>query len=396
MVVLGFLGARLGDRIKMPWVVGYIIIGVILGGSVLGLVSESIIEAMSVVSLFALALIGFTIGGELQVRELRELGKSITVITVCEAGLAFLLVTATVYLVTHSMPTAIVFGALASATAPAATVDVLWQYRSRGPLTSTLFGVVGLDDAAALIIYAFASSTAKAMLGTEHIELMTAIGQPLAEIGGSLLLGAIFGLALHFSMRWTRDKGQRLILLLGMIALGTGIADHYNLSLILTSMAMGFTLVNISRDNRVAFELVGVFNPPVMVLFFVLVGARVNIGLLGSIGLIGVTYLVMRVVGKTVGAYTGARLSKAPDVVRKYLGLGLLSQAGVAIGLAIDASHTFSAFGPEGARIGLLAINVIAATTFVYQVLGPAMTRIAIFKADEVADEFKTPSPAEE
>ena len=390
MIVLGFTGARLSDKIRIPWVVGYILIGVLLGTSGIGLLNADLVEALNTISLFALALIGFTIGGELQVRDLRELGKSITTITIFEAGAAFLLVCGTVYLVTRSLPIALVFGALASATAPAATVDVLWQYRSRGPLTTTLFGVVGLDDAAALIIYAFASSATKALLGTGGFEWTSAIAGPLVEIGGALLMGVIGGWLLHLAMRWVRDKGQRLIIIIGMIMLCAGLADRFGLSLILANMAMGFTLVNISRDNRVAFELSGAFNPPVMVLFFVLVGARVDISLLPSIGAIGITYLVMRVVGKTAGAWTGARISHAPEVVQKYLGLGLLSQAGVAIGLAIDASHTFASYGATGAEIGKLAINVIAATTFVYQVIGPAMTKIAIFKADEIADEFKT------
>jgi len=390
MIVLGFIGARLSDKIRIPWVVGYILIGVVLGKSGFGLLDAELVEALNIISLFALALIGFTIGGELQIRDLRELGKSITIITVFEAGAAFLLVCGTVYLVTHSLPIALVFGALASATAPAATVDVLWQYRTRGPLTTTLFGVVGLDDAAALIIYAFASSATKALLGTGDFEWTSAVSGPLLEIGGALLLGAIGGWLLHVAMRWVRDKGQRLIALIGMIMLCAGLADHFSLSLILANMAMGFTLVNISRDNRVAFELTGAFNPPVMVLFFVLVGARVDVSLLPSIGLIGVTYLVMRVAGKTAGAWTGARISNAPEVVQRYLGLGLLSQAGVAIGLAIDASHTFASYGSVGAEIGTLAINVIAATTFVYQVIGPAMTKVAVFKANEVAEEFRT------
>lgn len=389
MIVLGFAGARLSDKIRIPWVVGYILVGVVLGRSGFGLLSPDLIEALNTISLFALALIGFTIGGELQVRDLRELGKSITIITIFESGAAFLLVSGAMYLVTHSLPIAIVFGALASATAPAATVDVLWQYRSRGPLTTTLFGVVGLDDAAALIIYAFASSATKALLSSDGFEWQSALSGPLLEIGGALLMGAIGGWILHLAMRWVRDKGQRLIIIIGMITLCAGLADHFALSLILANMAMGFTLVNISRDNRVAFELSGAFNPPVMVLFFVLVGARVNISLLPSIGLIGVTYLIMRVVGKTAGAWTGAKLSNAPDVVQRYLGLGLLSQAGVAIGLAIDASHTFAAYGAVGAEIGTLAINVIAATTFVYQVIGPALTKVAIFKANEVAEEFR-------
>ncbi|MBN2405969.1 MAG: cation:proton antiporter [Coriobacteriia bacterium] len=389
MIVLGFAGARLSDKIRIPWVVGYILVGVALGGSGFGLLDAPLIEALNVISLFALALIGFTIGGELQIRDLRELGKSITIITIFEAGAAFVLVCGAVYLVTHSLPIALVFGALASATAPAATVDVLWQYRSRGPLTTTLFGVVGLDDAAALIIYAFASSATKALLSADGFEWQSALSGPLLEIGGALLMGMVGGWILHLAMRWVRDKGQRLIIIIGMIMLCAGLADHLSLSLILANMAMGFTLVNISRDNRVAFELSGAFNPPVMVLFFVLVGSRVNLSLLPSIGVIGITYLVMRVVGKTAGAWTGARLSRAPQVVQKYLGLGLLSQAGVAIGLDIDASHTFAAYGSTGAEIGTLAINVIAATTFVYQVIGPAMTKIAIFKADEVAEEFK-------
>ncbi len=389
MILLGFFGARLADRVRIPWVVGYILVGVLLGPSALGVLGPELVERLNSISLFALALIGFTIGGELQIRELKELGRSITVITVFEASAAFLLVLGTVWLVTKSLPIAIVFGALAAATAPAATVDVLWQYRSRGPLTTTLFGVVGLDDAAALIIYAFASSTTKALLGAEGFQWTSALARPLAEIGGSLLLGAVAGWALHWALRWVRQRGQRLIVVLGAIALCAGLADHYNLSLILTNMALGFTLVNISRDNRVAFELTSEFNPPVMVLFFVLVGARVNLGLLPSIGLIGITYLVMRVIGKTSGAWFGARVSNAPDTVRRYLGLGLLSQAGVAIGLAIDASHTFAAYGDVGARIGALAINVIAATTFVYQVIGPAMTKVAIFKAGEVPEEYR-------
>ena len=220
MAVLGFIGARLSDRIKMPWVVGYILVGVIVGTSGFGIISEEVVEALNTISLFALALIGFTIGGELQLRELKELGKSITVITIFESGAAFLLVTGTIFLVTRSLPIAIVFGALASATAPAATVDVLWQYRSRGPLTTTLFGVVGLDDAAALIIYAFASSATKALLSTEGFQLGPALSGPLLEIGGSLLLGAIGGVMLHYALRMVRDKGQRLIIVLGMIVLG--------------------------------------------------------------------------------------------------------------------------------------------------------------------------------
>jgi len=388
IIVLGFIGARLSDVIRIPWVVGYIIVGVILGYSGFNLINPPTVAKLEIVNTFALALIGFTIGGALEIRELRELGKSITIITIFEALAAFLLVSISLALITKNLALALIFGALASATAPAATVDVLWQYRSRGPLTTTLFGVVGLDDAAALIIYAFASSLAKVFVGSQEFSFVTALGKPLAEIGGSLLFGALAGLVLNYVLKKIKDEGQMLIIILGTIILCSGVANLFNLSLILTNMAVGFTLINLSRDNKNALEKIASVNPPIFLMFFILVGARLRIDLLPKLGLIGITYLVMRVVGKTSGSYWGALISKAPDTVRKYLGLGLLSQAGVAIGLAIDASHTFRHYGTAGAHIGILAINVIAATTFVYQILGPTCTKIAIIKAGEVPEEY--------
>lgn len=388
IIILGFIGARFSDFVRIPWVVGYIIVGVILGSSGFNFINARMINTLEIINIFALALIGFTIGGALEIRELRELGKSISVITVFEAMTAFLLVSVSIFLITRNISLALIFGALASATAPAATVDVLWQYRSQGPLTTTLFGVVGLDDAAALIIYAFASSLAKVFIGSQAFSLISALGEPLAEIGGSLLMGALAGVILNYVLRWLKDEGQVLILILGTVILCSGLANLYNLSLILTNMALGFTLVNVSRDNKSVFEKVASINPPIFLLFFIYVGAQVKIDLLPKLGLIGLAYLVMRVIGKTAGSYWGAVVSKAPETVRKYLGLGLLSQAGVAIGLAIDASHTFRHYGAAGVKIGSLAIMVIAATTFVYQLLGPTCTKIAIFKAKEVPDEY--------
>lgn len=373
---------------RVPWVVGYILVGAVLGVSGLDIITPRQVGAFEFISIFALALIGFTIGGELEIRELKELGRSIVTITVLEATAAFVLVLVAVQLLTGDLPLALVFGALAAATAPAATVDVLWQYRSSGPLTTTLFAVVGLDDAAALVIYAFATSFARVLLGSQELSVTSTVLVPLGEIGGSLLTGAAIGVALHYVFKRVTDENHMFVLTLGGILLCVGIANAFDFSLILTSMALGATLINLSRSNRPAFKRLSAINPPIFLLFFVLVGARVRVDLLAKLGLIGLTYLVMRVVGKTTGAYVGAVLSKAPETVRKYLGLGLLSQAGVAIGLAIDASHSFRTYGPEGAHIGALAISVIAATTFVYQIVGPPLTKLAIFRAGEVPEEF--------
>ncbi|GAB4281778.1 MAG: hypothetical protein Kow0056_17380 [Coriobacteriia bacterium] len=389
MILLGFIGARGADVIKIPWVVGYIAVGVLIGSSGLNLVSQSKVDSLEWLSVLALALIGFTIGGELRIRDMRTLGVSIVTITIFEALGAFVLVGITLKLITGSTPLALLFGALASATAPAATVDVLWQYRSKGPLTTTLFGVVGLDDAAALIIYAFASSIARVLLGTEAFSLESSVFRPLEEIGGALLLGGLVGVALHYVLQRVKEDSHVLILTLGCLFLVVGIAQSAGLSLILSAMALGFTLVNLPRAHRGVFESVQRFNPVVFLLFFLLVGARLQVGLVWQLGAIGLAYIVMRVAGKMSGAWIGATLSKAPETVRKYLGLCLLSQAGVAVGLAIDASHTFARMGEKGAEIGTLAITVIAATTFIYQILGPPMTKVAIFKAGEVPEEMR-------
>lgn len=386
----GFVGARLCDFIKIPWVVGYILAGVVLGASGFNILSLKLAENLEFISFFALCLIGFTIGGELEIRELRELGTSILTITVFESLGAFVFVLITIYLITSNFPLALIFGALASATAPAATVDVLWQYHSRGPLTTTLFGVVGMDDAAALIIYAFASSISRMFITHTSFSLKTSIGLPLAEIGGSLVLGAAIGFLIHLLIPYIRNEGHQFIFILSALILDIGLAIALNLSLILSSMAIGFTLINLARENRKAFDLVSTITPPVFLLFFVLVGARLQIKLLSQIGLIGLAYLILRVAGKVIGAYFGAVISHAPETVRKYLGFGLLSQAGVAIGLAIDALHTFKSYGAEGAQLGLLAVNIIAATTFVYQVFGPPFTKYAIFKAGEVPAEYRS------
>lgn len=388
LVILGFLGARVSDRFRVPWVVGYILVGVLLGTSGIGLIGPAVVEQLDFVSAFALGLIGVTIGSELKVAELRSLGRSIFAITILEASAAFVLVGVSIYLLTRNIALALVFGALASATAPAATVDVLWQYHSRGPLTSTLFAVVGLDDAAALIIYAFASSLARVFVGSAEFSASTAILEPLMEIGGSLVLGGLLGWGLHLVFRRVKEEAHSFVLMVGTLILAVGVSNWLGFSLILTSMAIGVTLINLSRGHRGVFDRLATLNPIVFLLFFVLVGARVDVRLIGQLGGIGLAYLVMRVVGKTSGAYVGARISAAPETVRKYIGFGLLSQAGVAIGLAIDASHTFASYGPAGARIGTLAISVIAATTFVYQVLGPPLTKMAIFKAGEVPEEY--------
>ncbi len=382
-ILAGTIGAKISKRLHVPQVVGYIIIGVILGSSFLNVITLDMVDGLNSLSNLALAFIGFTIGGELAYSNLKELGFSIIVIAVFEALAAFVLVLFAVYMITGNLPTALIFGALASATAPAATVDVLWEYKSKGPLTTTLFAVVGIDDSIALIIFGFSSAIAKALITQTGLTVQSLVVVPMTEILGSVLVGVALGLLLSLVLRRIKSETDYMLFSLGAILLGSAAAQEFGLSLILTNMIMGVTVINFGR-RREAFSAITRLTPPFYLFFFILVGAMLQLKLLISLGLIGLGYIVFRTAGKSAGAWFGAKITDAPDTVRKYLGLGLLSQAGVAIGLSIETANTFRGLGPAGLELALLTVNVIAGTTFIYQMIGPALTKVAITRAGEI------------
>lgn len=384
-LLLGFWGGNSVTKLRSPQVVGFILIGVILGESGVGIIGREVLEKLEVIGFIALAIIGFDVGGELTIEVLRKLGRSIITITVLETMGAFVLVTIAVYAYMGDLSTALIFGALACATAPAATVDVVREYRSSGPLTSTLFGVVALDDATAIINYAFAVTFAKMLLSGKGTLSPSVMIGPSLEILGALAVGLAIGGVLSRAVSKVYAANELLILGFGAILICTGIARSFHMSLILANMALGFALVNLSPfGEKKAFKAVMEVSSPIYILFFVSVGARLDVGLLSKLGVLGLVYIIFRTLGKWVGAFMGAHVSGAEPEVKRYLGLCLFSQAGVAIGLSIQAMHDFQAYGEAGAALGLLTINVIAATTFVFQVIGPNFTRYAIIKAGEV------------
>jgi Kef-type K+ transport system membrane component KefB len=384
---LGWFAGRLTERIKVPQVVGQIIIGVILGGSVLGVLSTETLDSLVFINFLALAFIGFDIGGELSFRGLRRLGRPILWISLLESLGAFLLVSIAIFIWTRKLYVALIFGALSSATAPAATVDVLREYQSSGPLTTTLFAVVGIDDGMAIAIYAFAALFAKILLGGgETINYAKVILLPFAERFGALALGFGIGVILLLLVRNITSRATLLVFVIGSILVTTGAANLLSLSLILANMSVGMTIINLPRYGRPdLFEIARGVTGPLFILFFVLVGARLDVGSLWSVGMIGVLYVFFRTLGKQSGTYVGALAGRAPRNVRRYLGLCLFSQAGVAIGLAIETMLEFGGgeFGSAGVELGMMALTIIAATTLVFQIIGPPFTRFAIFKAGE-------------
>ncbi len=386
LIAVSFLGSKLFQRVGIPQVVGFIVVGVLLGPSFLNLVPLSLSEQLNFISEIALGLIGFDIGSHLLFSELRRLGRCILYILVFEAVGTFLLVTAGIWIITRSLHTALIFGALSSATAPAATVDVLAEYDAKGPLTTTLLAVVGMDDALALVLYSMAAAFVESLLARSGApSLLQMVQLPLLEIGGSIVLGVGFGLLLDRIMCRMKVQHDAMAVSIGFVVLCVGLSQALGFSLILTTMILGLVVVNRCAEHgrhiRFTIEQSG---PVIYVLFFTLVGARFQISLLPSMGLLGVAYIVLRSAGKFGGAWVGGTLGQAPPPVRNNLGLGLLSQAGVAIGLALASASRFSAHGDEGQALGALIINVITATTFVVQMVGPIGVKLAIRRAGEI------------
>jgi Kef-type K+ transport system membrane component KefB len=386
IIILAYLGSKVIQHIGIPQVVGFILVGVLLGSSLLNVVPLSLVQELDFISEIALGLIGFDMGSHLCFEEIRRLGRSILFILLCEAFCTLLLVTGGVYLITHSTYTALVFGALAAATAPAATVDVLAEYRAKGPLTTTLLAVVGLDDALALLLFSFAVVIAESLLArTGGLSLVQMIGLPLLEIGGALLLGIVVGAPFQWMLNRFKERHAVCAFIVGTVFLVAGLAETFHVSLILATMTMGIVVANLKSDNsQYAHRVIERVGPLAYILFFVLVGARLQVSLLPQMGILGLAYLLLRSVGKFGGAWMGASLGRAAPAVRSYLGFGLLSQAGVAIGLALSVANRFDAYGEAGVQLGNATINVITATTFIVQIVGPIMVKFAIGRAGEI------------
>ncbi len=384
----GALGARLFQRFHIPQVVGCVVVGILLGQDVLNLVTPERIEALEPFTMFALGIIGFMIGAELRAEVFKKYGRQFFIILFSQGFGAFLLVALGTSLMAwllsgrlySSIAMGLVLGAIASATAPASTVNVLWEYKTRGPLTAAILAIVALDDALALLLYRGAATGAKALLGTADGSVLGTTFILLAEIVGTVLLGFLAGVTLYLLLKFVRADDKILEFSIASLLLIVGVSMIAGIDPILPAMVLGITMANLApRQSKSVFELVRKFSPPVYISFFVLAGAHIELGrLASSTAAITAVYISCRVSGKVVGAWFGAKQSRAPAVVRKYLGICLLPQAGVAIGLAILSSQLFSA------DFGKTVIVVVMTETFIIELLGPILVKVGVKKAGEV------------
>lgn len=388
IMFIGALGGWIFQKLKIPQVVGYIVMGIIIGSSGFHILEPAVIKALDPVSSVALSMIGFLVGAELKIGTIKKYGKQFVSILLFEAItpaiVVGLVIGTVVYFVTKNITQAVslglILGAICSATAPAATTDVLAEFRTKGPLTTTVYGIVAMDDAVALVLFTIASTIVTPLIGGNALPLWKQLLNIFKDILGSIILGGGFGFLLSFIVRkLIKDEGRILTFSLGTLFLSCGIAQILNFDNILTAMSLGFCIVNFApKKIQSIFTLVNKFTPPIYVLFFVLVGAKLNIWIITPfLGLLAILYVAGRTAGKAIGAAFGAWLTKAPKTVQKYLPFCLLSQAGVAIGLSIAAGNDFSdSIGPQ-------VLLIITATTFIVQLLGPICVKIGVTKAGE-------------
>jgi len=314
---LGTLGGKFCQHFKVPQVTGYILVGLLLGKHGLRFWSPEMVEQFAPITNLALGMIGFMIGSELKFDVFRKRGRSIYSILFCEVFVTFVVVSFFVTLLTQKLYMGILFGALASATAPAATVDVLWENKARGPLTATLLAIVALDDVFALVIYGFASVIAKSMITKEHFSLIHTIEMPFIDIGIAGIIGVAGAFTLFWLIRFIKDRERILPFSLGVIALAIGLATHFKVDLILSSLILGFTLTNIApMESTEIFDTIKRVSAPIYVLFFVFVGARLDLALIFSagIGMIAVVYILSRTFGKMSGSILGGLIGPCIDI----------------------------------------------------------------------------------
>ncbi|MCF7848302.1 MAG: cation:proton antiporter [Kiritimatiellales bacterium] len=391
----GVVGAWLFQKLGVPQVVGYIVIGVLIGDTGFGLLHPADVVALRPFNNFALGLIGFLVGGELSGSIFKKYGKQFTAILLGEGLAAFLLVglssTLIVYFVCHSWITAmaagIVFGAIASATDPASTIDVLWEYRSAGVLTTAIIAIVALDDALAMTLYGLGTSVATILTQSGGDSIGTTLLHTGIGLGGSIVLGIAGGFLLNAMMHYMPQTEKRLGISIGILLLCIGLAVALGMDVILATMAVGIVLINRApKRSKKLFETVRSFSTPIYIIFFVLVGARLSLGHMPVWiwGLVA-AYVLMRSIGKWVGAYWGGRISKAEPSVRNYMGMAIFAQGGVAVGLSIVASQNLQHIQVvEGMNLGDMIIFTVTATTLCVQLIGPTFAKLAIKKAGEI------------
>ena len=400
-LLAGLLLSRLAKKVQLPAVTAYLVAGVLIGPFVLGKIgipglgiTSDQIEGFGLISDLALGFIAFSMGSEFRIAQLKKIGKQATFIGVFQALFTTLVVDAALIVLhliipeTFTLESAIVLGAVATATAPAATLMVVKQYKAKGPVTDILLPVVALDDAVGLVVFAISFGIARS-LGAGSINAMSVILEPILEVVLSLALGFVMGLLFTLCEKYFHSRSKRMAVSVTFVMMTVALSSmsfeigtvHIGFSSLLACMMLGTVFCNICEVSEELMERADRWTTPVLILFFVISGAELELSVFADIMVvvIGAVYIISRSLGKYFGAGISAKMAKCNPNVVKYLGITLLPQAGVALGMAIKAIE----LGPEGAIVR----NITLFAVLIYEIVGPFLTKVALTKAGDIDEE---------
>lgn len=390
LLLSGYLLGKLFERLTLPVITGYILAGLLMGGSLIGVVTQDMSENLHTLTDIALGVIALTIGGEFSFEKLKRTGIKVVTITLFEALFAFFSVTTLLTLLRFGFHYSLLMGAISSATAPAATLIIIREMRVRGEFVDHLYGVVALDDAVCIILFSivFAIITPMIMATTTTGGVFAGFLNALLEITLSALAGFIGGFSLSLLSRNMYKVNEILIVSLSILFLLIAVSIALNLSLLIANIVMGATLVNLSARNRRVFSYLEPLTPPLFALFFIIAGTELNLSSFreGIIVAYGIFYILSRFLGKYLGVYLSSFITKASKKIRNFLGFCLFPQAGVAIGLALflETSPVVQTAPPEVKNMINMIVNIVLFSVFINELVGPIISRFGILRGVDI------------
>lgn len=373
VMLLGLLGGKVARLLKAPKVTGYLMTGILIGPSVLGLLSHEIIDNLAILNDIALGLIMFAIGGVFEIHHIRSVGKKTLWLTIAQSAGAVILISGALIVAGLDFYPAVLLGTLGIATAPAASLLVVREYEAKGDFTDTLITIVATSNVVCILLFEYVFSMGELTSGSG---LLVALISPLYDLGGSLIIGGAVGFLISKWEQKVDDQAELLMIIVAGVMLVTGLSFSLGVQPLLATLVMGAVTTNLSLMHRLVYIELRQIEQPLYIAFFVLAGASLHLELIPGLGLVGITYLLSRVIGKVASIYAVAKWKGFSSDIRNYLGMGMLVQAGVAIGLVDLVNRT-------NPSVGAIVTPIILATVLVYETAGPPVIRYILFKVGD-------------
>lgn len=391
-IFAGILMGRLFDRVGLPEVIGTVIVGILMGESIFSLLSAEKLSIYRPLIDLAIAFFGFFIGAELKFDKLKKFEYIITSILIFEVIFTFALVSLGLYFFTREFFLALLLGSLAVSTAPAATADVIWEYRSAGPLTFTILAIVAFDDIATVLIYSFSRTYILNSLAGSGIDIFSAVFFFINHTVTAILIGLLFGSVFIILTRLLKRSREIYIITLGLVILTSGVAEIFNASEILSTIILGMIFSNYYHGSEAAVETIRDLSAPIFTLFFVLIGAKLRLDIFLIVSSAGLIYLVTAIMGKTIGSTIGAIVSKAEKAISRNIGMTLYSQAGIALGLGSEIYYELLSIDQH--VLATKMMNILILAVLMLLLIGPTMVKYALGRADEIGkrEEYEIPT----